>query len=115
MIRTPRIADQPGNTGPVRYKPNSLYELPIVARIDASTKGCFSNLPWIVACRVADHACEGVAPVGPAREAIQHPRVASRIQLVHQARAACSTLPGSPVEVACRVADHTGVGGTPLR
>ena len=34
---------------------------------------------------------------------------------LHQARAACSTLPGSPVEVACRVADHTGVGVLALR
>jgi hypothetical protein len=36
----------------------------------------------VVASRVADHT-KGIAPLGPARKAVQHCIIAGRIQLVH--------------------------------
>jgi len=49
-------------------------------------------------------------PVGISAEAVQHCFVASRIQLVYNPRAPWATPAGSPVEIACGIANYTGGG-----
>src|SRR5256885_1814329 len=67
-----------------------------------------------IACRVADHAREGGTPISAGRKAVKHRLVAGRIQLVHHARVRRAAAGSSPVEVACRVADHTPLGNAPI-
>jgi len=49
--------------------------------------------------RVEDHTCVGVAAIVPAREAVQHGLMASRIDFEHHAESVTATL-SNPVEVA---------------
>src|ERR1022692_4148643 len=73
--------------------------------------------PVEVACRVADHTVR-LAPIGPAREVIQHRLMAGRIQLENDAAPAAletaryAAQGSGPIEVALRVANHTRVGRT---
>src|SRR5207245_11540063 len=52
--------------------------------------------------------------LGAARAAVQHGLFAGWIQLVHHARTHRAAAESSPVEVAGRVADHTGSGSTAI-
>ena len=66
--------------------------------------------PVEVAGRVADHTSQGIAAIGPTREAVQHGLVAGLIDLKDDTRARCAATVGSPVEVAFRVEDYAPVG-----
>src|ERR1022692_365112 len=72
------------------------------------------SCPVEVSGRVADHTSVGVAPVGPARETVQHCLLAASIGLEHDSRARCAAMVSGSGEVSGRVADHTCKGEAPV-
>src|ERR1035438_1835209 len=76
----------------------------------AATLGCSIE----VAGRVADHSRRRIAPIGPARKAVQHSLMASGVQLVDDALARRAAEKSSSIEVAGQVADHSGPGNVSI-
>ena len=92
----------------------------VAARIQlvhrALTPGATEGIgPVKIADRVENHACKvGLVPIKPSHEGVQHRLIAGRIEFEHHAQVRRAAIIGSPVELAGRVADHTGIRVAPI-